>query len=68
VIKTLCKKEGISEQELRSGGKRKKVSKVRAKISYYLSHEGIPMAEIARRVGVSTSAIANAIKNLEEIK
>ena len=68
VIKTMCKKEGISEQELRSGGKRKKVSKVRAKISYYLSQKGIPMAEIARRAGVSTSAIAKAIRNLEEIK
>jgi len=34
--------------------------------SYYLSHEmGIPLAEIARHVGVCTSAVAKAVGNLE---
>jgi len=65
VIKTMCKKDGITEQELQYGSKRRKVSKVRAKISCHLSQKGVTMAEIARHVGVSTSAIAKAIKNQE---
>ena len=66
VIKRLCKEEGIEEEELRNGGKRRKVSEARAKISFQLSHEmGIPFAEIARRVGVCTSAAAKAVQSLE---
>ena len=66
VIKRLCKEEGIEEEELRNGGKRRKVSEARAKISFQLSHEmGIPFAEIARHVGVCTSAAAKAVQSLE---
>jgi biotin operon repressor len=66
VIKELCREEGIEEEEVRNGGKRKKVSEVRAKISYRLSHEmGIPFAEIARQVGVCTSAVAKAVQSFE---
>jgi len=43
----------IREDELRNGGQRREVSRLRAKTSSHLSHEmGIPMAEIARDVGV----------------
>ena len=66
VIKRLCKEEGIEEEELRNGGKRRKVSEARAKISFQLSHEmGIPFAEMARQVGVCTSAAAKAVQSLE---
>lgn len=66
IIKKMCHEKGVKEEELKSGGQRRKVSEVRAKVSYHLCHEwGIPMAEIARRLGVCTSAIAKAIKNLE---
>ncbi len=66
VIKELCKEEGIEEEELRNGGKRRKVSEVRARISFRLSHEmGIPFAEIARHVGVCTSAVAKAVQSLD---
>jgi putative transposase len=66
VIKKMCKEEGVEEQELRSGGQRREISKVRAKVSYHLSHNlGIPMAEIARHLGVCTSAVTKAIRNLE---
>ena len=66
VIKRLCKEERVEEEELRNGGKRRKVSRVRRRISFYLSHEmGIPLAEIARHVGVCTSAVAKAVGNLE---
>jgi REP element-mobilizing transposase RayT len=66
VIKSMCKEEGVRDQELKTGGQRRKISRVRAKIAYYLSREmGISMAEIARNLGVGTSAIAMAIKNEE---
>jgi len=68
VINRLCKEEGIEERELRNGGKRKKVSEVRAKISFQLSQEmGIPFAEIARHVGVCTSAVAKAVQGFESV-
>ena len=35
VIKRLCKEGGIEEGELRNGGKRRKVSEIRAKISFH---------------------------------
>jgi len=65
-IKEICLKEGVSEQELRLGVRTRKYSRVRAKIGYHLSHEfGISRAEIARQMGVCTSAIAKAIQNIE---
>jgi predicted HTH domain antitoxin len=50
------------EREPRSGSKRK-ISKVRTEIACYLSREmGISMAEMVRKLGVGTSAIAMAIR------
>jgi putative transposase len=66
IIKKVCKEGGIEEEELRNGGKRRKVSEVRAKISFHLSHKlGIPFAEIARHTGVCTSAVAKAVQSFE---
>ena len=63
VIRKMCNEEGVCEQELRTGGQRRKISEVRAKIAYWLNREmGLSMAEIARNLGVGTSAIAMAIK------
>jgi predicted transcriptional regulator len=51
---------------LRLGVRTRKYSQVRAKIAYHLSHEyGISRAEIARQLGVCTSAIAKAIQKTE---
>ena len=63
VIRRMCKEGGVREQEVKSGGQRRRIPEVRARIAYYLSGEmGICMAEIARNVGVGTSAVAMAIK------
>jgi putative transposase len=68
-IKEICVKEGVWEQELRLGVRTRKYSGVRAKIAYHLSHEfGISRAEIARQLGVCTSATAKAIQNIEGAK
>ena len=66
LIKKICKEAGIKETELREGGRRRKVSGVRRRIAFFLCREmGIPMAEIARQVGVGTSAIGMAIRKEE---
>lgn len=66
VIKEICEKEGIEEKELRGGGQRRPVSRARGKIAYHLNREfGIAMAEIARNVGVCTTAVIKAIKKME---
>ncbi len=68
-ITLFCRREGISEMELRRGGQKKAVSKARAQLAFQLNREqGIPMAEIARAAGVSSSAIMKAIKKIEGLK
>ncbi len=65
-MKEMCSKKGVSEQEMRMGLRTRKHSRVRAKISYILSHEfGVSQAEIARQLGVCTSAIAKALQKIE---
>ena len=67
IIKEMCEKEEVGEEELRLGGQRRRVSRVRSKIAWRLSREyGIPLAEIARDLGVCTSAIAKAVRKKEE--
>ena len=52
--------------EVRRGVRTRNISVVRAKISYHLDHDlGVSRAEIARQLGVCTSAIAKAIQNVE---
>ena len=64
VIGKICREEGVEEKEIRLGGQRRRVSWARVRIAHQLNREwGMPMAEIARRVGVSTSAIANALES-----
>jgi len=66
VIRRMSKEGGIREQELKSGGQRRNISEVRARIAYYLNRGmGICIAEIARNLGVGTSAVAMAIKKEE---
>ena len=63
VITQICRQAGLRDMELRHGSQRKAVSRARAHIAVQLNREyGIPMAEIARAVGVSTTAIIKAIQ------
>jgi hypothetical protein len=66
VVGDYCAKEEVRENEIRQGGQRWKTAKARARIAFQLNRDwGISLAEIARNLGVSTSAIANAIRKLE---
>ncbi len=63
VIEEICKRSGVSDRELRSGGRRHDVSQVRAEVALKLVGDyGIILAEVARNVGASTSAIFNILQ------
>ncbi len=67
IIEEECKEERISANELKGGGRRRKVSTLRATIAKRgLDELGLSMAEIARHVGVTTSSIAKAVERFEE--
>lgn len=69
IISKRCKEAKIREEELKAGGKRREVTKVRGEIAYRLSRElGLSLAEIARQLGVGTSAIGMAIGRMETEK
>jgi REP element-mobilizing transposase RayT len=63
IIRAVCRKEGISQAELQGGSRRGRIPEVRIKIERKLVKEdGIIMAEAARHLGVSTSALSKAMK------
>jgi hypothetical protein len=65
IIQERCRESGVNEVELRSGSRRKAVSELRRWLCFYLYRElGVPMAEIARQVGVGTTGVAMAIKEI----
>lgn len=58
-ISELCQRQNVSITELRSGSRRRSMARLRAQIARGLvESRGISMAEVARWVGVSTSAIS----------
>jgi putative transposase len=59
----VCHNENVSITELRSGSRRNNVSRVRTQLAIGLVQEcGISLAETARRLGVTTSAICKIVK------
>ena len=62
LILKACKASDIHIDELRSGGRRQKVSGVRSRLAAELvRNHGISLAETARHLGVSTPAIWNLL-------
>ena len=62
-IAQICSSENITIEELKAGSRRKEVSKARARIALGLiKRHGVSLAEVARRVGVSTSGISKILK------
>ena len=63
IVKGICKKENISIKELKSGSRRKFITDVRLRIALKLVEgHGVSLAETARQVGVSTSAVEKSLK------
>jgi len=62
IIEGSCKKGGISIPELQRGSRRGPIPRVRSYLGWKLAREwGMPLAEIARQLGVSTSAISQIL-------
>lgn len=67
LIEDECESEGININELRMGSRRGRISQVRSQVARQLVERyGIPLAEIARQVGVSTSAISKVLKRAKQ--
>lgn len=63
LIEEACEKQGVEMQALKSGSRRQAVSRLKSFLAAKLVNEyGLSMAETARRLGVSTAAIANSIR------
>ena len=59
----ICKDERVSIEELKGGSRRQEISEVRKRIAIELvQRHGVALAEVARRIGVSTSAVSKILK------
>jgi putative transposase len=59
--------ENVNVNELRMGSRRGRIAAIRAKIANELVEKyGLPLAEVARQLGVTTSAISRAISRLSK--
>jgi len=66
-ISGICRDENVSIEELKGGRRRKAVSRVRARLAIGLvKTHGVALAEVARQLGVSTSAISKIIKRASQ--
>ena len=66
-IHDICKKEGISEEELKGGSRRGRISQIRAQLAIELGENyGLTLAETGRQLGVSTSAISRIFMRSSE--
>ena len=62
-IEKRCQERGVSVAELRGGGRRGPVSRLRVALAHQLVVGlGLPLAETARQSGVTTSAVARALQ------
>lgn len=67
LIEQTCKAESVNPNELRMGSRRGRISRIRAKIAHELvQNYGFPLAEVARQLGVTTSAISRTISRLSK--
>jgi putative transposase len=63
VVKETCRKNNIKIEELYYGGRRRNVLFARVLAAHILIEDfGITLAEVARNLGVTTSAIFNMLK------
>ena len=62
LIAAMCQKHKVTMQELRSGSRRGRTAQARAEIIEGLvRRHGLPLAEIACQVGISTSGVSRVL-------
>jgi len=62
VVEDRCLEKGVNMEEVRMGSRRGEIPEVRAEIMEELVKKlGVPLAEITRVVGISTSAISKIL-------
>jgi len=62
-IEKRCAESKVSIEELRGSGRRGPVSHLRSELTRHLAGKiGLPLAEVARQLGVTTSGISRALK------
>jgi putative transposase len=62
LVEKACKKDGVSIEALKSGSRRQRVSKVRARMAEKLVEKcGLSLVEAGRQLGVSASAVAKIL-------
>jgi hypothetical protein len=63
LIDSVCRQKQVSKEALQSGSRIHEVSQIRSELAEKLVKEyGLSLAETVRRLGVTTAAIANAIR------
>jgi REP element-mobilizing transposase RayT len=64
----MCQKHKVTVQELRSGSRRGRTAQARAElIQRLVKHHGLPLAEIARQVGISTSGVSRVLSRTQSL-
>ena len=67
IIVSTCVKAGIAVNELKGGSRRAEVSKVRRRLTVQLIEKhGLTPAEVARQLGVTSSAITKTIHRVKD--
>ena len=65
---SMCRKHKVTVQELRSGSRRGKTTQARARLILRLVKEhGLPLAEIGRQVGISTSGVSRVLSRAQSL-
>jgi putative transposase len=68
-IETWCADRGVSVAELQGGSRRAQVSRLRSALAHhFVTALGLPLAETARQLGVTTSAISRAFQRESEAR
>ncbi len=69
IIKYVCRQNNVTEKELRSLSRKRKLSEIRGIIGWFVTRlEASTLSEVAKRFNRDLSTISRAVRNIEERK